>query len=214
MKRGERVGVGLMIGVFSALMALTVYLEMGHQRNAADRQITADTPTQRMLAMLPKGFLPTQLPEPESKGAKVLSLYCVQCHELPVPSMHTVQEWEQVLARMRAHMDGRSGGMLMRILVPGEREEAALASYLAQYALRAVSPETLPEATSPAAMAYARVCSGCHAIPEPALHKPSEWTLTVLRMKRYMHDGAFPVPDEQTMGLVYRYLASHGVARG
>lgn len=214
MKRGERVGVGLMIGVFGALLVLTVYLEMGYQRHASDKPSAQDTQTQRMLAMLPKGFLPDQLPEPESTGAKTLSLYCVQCHELPLPGMHTAQEWEQVLARMRVHMNERGGGMLMRVLVPGEREVAAVGAYLAQHALRAVALDALPEAATPAAAAYAQVCSGCHAVPEPAIHNPGEWTLTVLRMKQYMQDGAFPVPDEQTMGLVYRYLASHGMARG
>lgn len=209
MKRGERIGIGLTIAILGAVLASTAYLEWQHQQNAGQRQQVQDDRMRRMLSMLPKGFTHAQLPEPDSDGAKGLGLYCVQCHELPMPGMHTAQEWEQVLARMRLHMDEHRGGMLMRIMVPGEREDTAMTEYLKRHALRGISREALADSNSPPAQAYAEVCSTCHALPEPTLHTGKEWMLTVLRMKRYIEDAALKLPDEASMQLVRQYLARY-----
>lgn len=209
MKRGERIGIGLTIGILGVVLVSTVYLELRHQTNAGQRHQAQDERMRRMLSMLPKGFTHAQLPDPDSDGAKGLGLYCVQCHELPMPGMHTAQEWEQVLARMRLHMDERRGGMLMRIMVPGEREDTAITEYLKRHALRGITPEALADSNSPPARAYAQVCSTCHALPEPTLHTSKEWALTVLRMKRYIEDAALKLPDETSMQLVRQYLARY-----
>jgi hypothetical protein len=53
-----------------------------------------------MSGILPPGTTPERLPDPDNPGAKLLSHYCSQCHNLPSPTMHTALEWQSVLTRM------------------------------------------------------------------------------------------------------------------
>jgi cytochrome c5 len=43
--------------------------------------------------VLPPGMDPALLPEPKSEGARLLTGYCNQCHNLPGPGMHIAAEW-------------------------------------------------------------------------------------------------------------------------
>lgn len=54
---------------------------------------------QMMGGMLPPGIKSQDLPEPESRGAKLLNTYCSQCHNLPSPRMHTAEDWPRVAGR-------------------------------------------------------------------------------------------------------------------
>lgn len=40
-----------------------------------------------------------------SEGSRLFLQTCSQCHALPDPKLHTPQEWEQVVERMRGHME-------------------------------------------------------------------------------------------------------------
>ncbi len=41
------------------------------------------------------------LPEPNSKGAALVTNYCTECHGAPYPSAHPAREWPAVVARMQ-----------------------------------------------------------------------------------------------------------------
>ena len=91
---------------------------------------------QRMMEdQLPPGVDETDLPEPNSQAAQLLVRYCVQCHDLPPPVLHTSTEWPKVLARMerRMQMMARMGS----ILNPTDQEQAAILNYLQRHAANA-----------------------------------------------------------------------------
>ena len=44
----------------------------------------------------------------------------------------------------------------------------------------------LPDAGSPGAVAFARFCAQCHALPSPRAHSAAEWDATLSRMIRRM----------------------------
>jgi hypothetical protein len=64
--------------------------------------------------ILPGTIEPDQLPEPQSEGARLTARYCVQCHYLPNPQMHTAANWDKTVERMIWRMQGRGNlGKLM-----------------------------------------------------------------------------------------------------
>jgi cytochrome c5 len=79
----------------------------GHRKM---RRITRPTPEEKtnLLAYLQahalKPFASGPLPDPESPGALLFRKFCVQCHLLPDPNLHTAAEWPGVVERMRMNM--------------------------------------------------------------------------------------------------------------
>src|SRR5574341_708680 len=99
-----------------------------------------DSPHCAMLRrILPPGPRPEQLPEPESAGARAMSRYCVQCHYLPSPAMHTPENWPKTVERMVPRMQGKGNmGTLMQDMMagveaPSQRELDALLAYLRRH---------------------------------------------------------------------------------
>src|SRR5882672_1774172 len=88
---------------------------------AAARQRWADSPHGPMLErILPPGFAPSMLPQPNSRGAQLALRYCVQCHNLPNPAMHHAEKWPPVVERMVLRMQGRGNlGTLMSEMMAG-----------------------------------------------------------------------------------------------
>ena len=86
--------------------------------------------------ILPPGPDPRELPEPDSAGAQALTGYCVQCHYLPSPYMHTSEGWQVVVERMNRRVQGEGNlGILMKELMegvqaPSQQELDALLAYL------------------------------------------------------------------------------------
>ena len=78
-----------------------------------------------MSGILPPGIEPHNLPESESQGARVLSTYCSECHNLPSPRMHTAEDWPRVASRMliRERMMAGMRGMMMQVTAPTSQEE-------------------------------------------------------------------------------------------
>jgi cytochrome c5 len=64
--------------------------------------------------VMPPGLMPNQLPDAGGQGAVLMQGYCTQCHALPGPGRHSVEEWTQVLDRMLVLMDvaDRFGSLL------------------------------------------------------------------------------------------------------
>jgi cytochrome c5 len=143
---------------------------------------------QMMGGMLPPGIKPQDLPDPESQGAKLLSTYCAQCHNLPSPRMHTAEDWPRLVGRMlmRERMMAGMGGMMMRVNAPTSQEEEELLQYLQAHAMRALVPGAVPAPDSPGAALFQQTCAQCHALPDPKQHTASEWQVVVGRMRQNM----------------------------
>lgn len=174
----------------------------------------------------PSSFKPQNLPEPNSRGAQLVTAYCVQCHWVPVPQMHTVAEWP-VLVRnmlMRAQiLENRMGGPLTEGLVgeilldgmtstqlPSPQDADTLLAYMQRHAIAGASPGELTD--GPGRDLFIEQCSFCHDTPSPAAHTATEWNGIVVRMQANMAAmGVEPLTDEQSEEIA-AYLRSQAGA--
>ena len=141
--------------------------------------------------ILPPSIEPRELPEPASEGARLTTRYCVQCHYLPSPQMHTPDKWTTTVVRMVWRMQGKGNmGALMREMMdkveaPGDSEVATLTAYLRKHGQGEMDPRDPALRTEPGKM-FSIACTQCHALPDPRRHTASEWPAVVERMKRHM----------------------------
>ena len=82
--------------------------------------------------MMPGGPPPSAgpLPDVNSAGAKLVSVYCVQCHAAPAPSLHSATEWASVTQRMHIRMNSGWPG----IKAPTEQEMDSIVAYMQKHA--------------------------------------------------------------------------------
>jgi mono/diheme cytochrome c family protein len=148
----------------------------------------------------PADFEPADLPEPESRGAYFLQIYCVQCHGIATPQMHAAVEWPILVRRMLMRSEtlkNRMGGPITEDLVgemalegatvtllPSPAQVDTLISYLTQYALPIALPGEIGD--EPGAETYVERCSVCHETPSPQAHTAAEWDAVVGRMQGHM----------------------------
>lgn len=84
---------------------------------------------------MPKSSDPTELPEPDTTGAKLVSRYCTQCHGLPGPKRHSATGWPGTVARMNTRMQWMSrSNSPMNISAPTADELDELMAYLIKHA--------------------------------------------------------------------------------
>lgn len=217
MKRGEKKAV-LLVGItFTAIVAITVYLEAQHQASqivststvsseANSEQIrTSTTPV-----LIPKGMNPNELPDAESRGARMLALYCAQCHDLPTPAMHTANEWQEVVNRMKKIMLSRRGGMLSRLITPPEKDWEILNNYLATHAQIPLDANNTSDLNTASGKAFQETCSQCHGAPSPGSHTSNEWPRVVLRMKSHIIRAGKKLPSQNSLMQIIEYLQAHG----
>jgi len=152
----------------------------------------SQNPYGRMLErILPPSIEPRQLPEPQSAGARLTVRYCVQCHYLPNPQMHTAERWRPIIERMVWRMRGEGNmGALMKemmenITAPTAAEVATLGAYLEKHGQREITPQH-PALRTTAGQMYSIACSQCHALPDPQRHTAREWPAVVQRMQEHM----------------------------
>lgn len=145
----------------------------------------------RMLRrVLPPGPKPEDLPEPKSAGAHLLREYCVQCHYLPNPAMHSAEVWPTVVTRMDRRMRGEGNiGAAMKELMRGVGAMSAgdietLNAYLRKHGQRAFARERFPDLSSTDGRAFANACDQCHVLPDPGRHTSDEWPDVVERMQK------------------------------
>lgn len=142
--------------------------------------------------ILPPSVEPEEMPEPRSEGARLASSYCVQCHYLPNPAMHSAEKWKPVVERMVWRMQGKGNmGKLMQDMMAGVRipsadEQTTLTRYFQRYAQYAIEPKKYPDLKSQPGQIYSIACSQCHVLPDPRRHTASEWPQVVERMQRNM----------------------------
>ena len=142
--------------------------------------------------ILPPTFVPAELPDPGSEGARLTLRYCVQCHNLANPAMHHAAKWPAVVDRMVVRMEGRGNmGTLMSemmagVKAPREDETRAIASYLQKYAQTPLDTQRYPEVNQSSGEAFRLACNQCHVLPDPKRHTADEWPRVVARMQENM----------------------------
>lgn len=192
---------------------------------ARAQYLWAHSPHGNMLErILPRSIEPRDLPEPASEGARLTARYCVQCHYLPSPQMHTPDRWTTVVVRMVWRMQGQGnlGGVMKEMMdsvaAPGDKETAILTRYLRRHGQSEMDPAH-PALASEAGKIFSIACTQCHALPDPRRHTRREWPAVVERMKRHMHwantivgpDDLRTIPVLETAEIV-RFLQRHARA--
>lgn len=214
MNKNEKKVVGVVVVIFILVLVYTIYLES--QTQLAPTQLAADLANDELdqpatvnLRGIPKGFEARDLPDEKSRGAEVLKLYCIQCHSLTPPAMHSSEQWLEIVARMEERMKARKGGMFSRVLVPAERDWLLLRDYLQKYGQKALEPESLNDLQTPGGQAFITVCSQCHSAPDPSQHTAKQWHRTVLRMRINMENVGIAPPAAEKMEMIIDYLQKH-----
>lgn len=160
----------------------------------------------RLVASLGSGLPPedyrrAELPEAGSHAVALMEAYCVQCHWIPSPQMHSAEEWPILMRRMemrsRTLQNRMQGEMSRRIMgemmmagmghsiIPSDAEQDTILDYLQRNALPVVEPESLGRGEG--AELYEEVCTRCHQTPDPAAHTVAEWRAEVIpRMQSNM----------------------------
>lgn len=165
----------------------------------------------------PKRFRASDLPDPSGPGARLVGRYCTQCHGLPVPHMHTAEEWPGVVRRMLlrartlqsrlAHLPAYlvqdlQLGEMGAFDIPNLDQMDSIVSYLNRYALRPADAAKLPRGAD--ADLFLHTCTGCHAPPSPGIHTPDEWPLVVARMQENMRIMGVPeLPTAQMQRIIH-----------
>src|SRR5262245_281830 len=159
---------------------------------ARAKYLWSQSPHGKMLErILPPAIEPAQLPEPRSAGARLTARYCVQCHYLPSPQMHSADRWKIVVERMiwRMHGNGNMGPLMKEMMdnveAPSDKEAAILTDYLQKHGQREIDPAHAALKSEPGQM-FSLACSQCHGLPDPRRHTAREWPGVVDRMKRHM----------------------------
>ena len=176
--------------------------------------------------ILPPTFAPTELPEPDSEGARLTLRYCVQCHNLANPAMHHAAKWPAVVDRMVVRMEGRGNmGTLMSemmagVKAPREEETQAIVSYLQKYAQTPLDTRRYPEVNRPSGEAFRLACNQCHVLPDPKRHTADEWPKVVARMQENMEwmnrvVASKPLPGERELRVeeINAFLAKYAKKR-
>ena len=182
-----------LIALAASLFACTV-LSTSHAADATAKaqRLWAKSPHGAMLErILPRVVEPRDLPEPASEGARLTVRYCVQCHHLVNPAMHTPARWRSVVDRMVWRMRGNGNmgtlmkEMMAKVEAPGGRQVEAIVRYLQKHAQAPIDPKH-PALTTKAGGIFVLACSQCHALPDPQRHTAAEWPEVVARMKQHL----------------------------
>jgi cytochrome c5 len=225
MKSGEKLALRLVLFAFIGVIGFTIYLELDYRKNSVDANAfqaahetkeTSETKEVNItlpIGVIPTGIIPEDLPDAESRGATILTLYCGQCHELPTPVMHSSEEWPPILERMQSYFRDSKKGMLRHVMLPPQKDWQILEVYLSENAQRSLGdPLRYDDIKTEAGQAFISTCSQCHAAPSPESHKKSEWPRVVLRMKSNMRAANIPAPEQATLLKIIDFLQGHSKA--
>lgn len=168
--------------------------------------------------ILPPTFEASQLPEPDSRGARLTIAYCVQCHNLPNPAMHDAARWPGVVARMVPRMQGKGNlgkvmaDMMAGVHSPSDEETRVIVAYLRKHAQKPIDLVRYPDVNE----SFRSACSQCHVLPDPKRHRAAEWRAVVARMQENMEwmnrvVGSKPVPGEPQLRVeeIIAFLEKH-----
>lgn len=153
------------------------------------------------VALPPPGITLDELPDADSSGARLLGTYCIACHQLPSPSIHSRVDWPSVLRRMWLRM-GRLPEELA-VPVPETAERMLMMNYVLDNALRVIDTD-LP--AGPGRERFTGTCARCHALPDPTQHSPEDWVAVVFRMMDNMDNMLGERLSEVERGRIITYL--------
>ena len=144
----------------------------------------------------PASYRLEDLPEQGSRAVGLQQAYCLQCHGLSSPRMHSSEEWPILVRRMLMRgaalgsrlggprTEGMVDGMLMAGLrtaeLPPAEDVDSLVAYFQRNAFPAAAESEIPD--TPDAVLYVEKCSGCHSTPSPTAHPADELQALVARM--------------------------------
>jgi hypothetical protein len=176
----------------------------------------------RLIASVGTGLPPTSyrledLPEPGSRAVGLQQAYCLQCHGVSSPRMHSAQEWPTLIRRMLMRGDAlgsrlggpRSESMVDEMLLAGLRtvelpppdDVDSLVAYFVRNAFPAAGIGEIPD--GPEARLFVEKCSGCHETPSPRAHGPEDARALVGRMSALMSMlGMDPLTESETATIV------------
>jgi cytochrome c5 len=169
---------------------------------------------------LPPGIPPSDLPDPDSRGARLVRQYCSTCHGIPSPASHAAEDWSATVRRMVMRMNhmavmggmrGMMGGGRMPVVSnragsPSSDEQSDILNYLRAHSMRSIDPSIVPNASDPGAGLFARTCSRCHALPDPAQHTAAQWPQVVERMRGNMRKMNVSGVDDAQASEIISYL--------
>jgi cytochrome c5 len=172
---------------------------------------TRDVMESVMGSVLPPGIEPAALPEPESAGAQLLQRFCVQCHKLPSPGLHSAAEWPAIVDRMQERVQRITAAdrELVHAKPLNTAELETLLSYLRQYGFKTLDVARYPDLDTDIGKAYQALCSQCHALPDPSLHDAEHWRTVVLRMRSNMELLGMPDPGDEAIARAMSFLQVH-----
>ena len=216
------------------LLAATAQQRTNDQPAAGEGQNSMQQMMRTMMSdVVPPGVKPNNLPAPGSAGAKLMARYCIQCHNLPSPMMHSAAEWPGVADRMFQRMTmcsrmsgmgmmGKMGGMgmkgmmggtsgnammgMMNVKAPSAKEQEIIVAYLKEHSLKSIQPGALPSPRTKGAILFAATCAQCHALPDPRQHTAQQWPPVVARMRENMVAMGKTVPNAATLRTITEFL--------
>jgi cytochrome c5 len=154
-----------------------------------------------LVALPPPGVSPGDLPEPDSPGARAVAEFCVACHNLPSPAIHSATDWPGVARRMWLRIEELPGTFGVKNPTVQQRQVAL--DYLLKHALQ-VSGAALPQA--PGRATFSQTCSRCHALPDPRQHSAADWPAVVMRMEERMTQMKVDRPSAPQTQEIIGYL--------
>jgi hypothetical protein len=208
---------------FELLLVLLVAAPAPADEIADARKRWESSPHGPMLErILPPTFEAAQLPERDSRGAKLVLGYCVQCHNLANPAMHHAEKWPGIVRRMVLRMQGKGNmGTLMAemmagVKAPTEADTGAIIEYLSRHGQTPLDPARYPEVNRPSGEAFRLACNQCHVLPDPQRHTAQEWRAVVARMQENMEwmnrvVASKPIPGEPRLAVeeINAFLAKY-----
>jgi cytochrome c5 len=169
------------------------------QLSRADRLLLAAA----TIALPPDWIGPGDLPQPNSRGARLVVAYCRQCHALPTPRAHGAADWPVVVRRMWLRMEGLPESL--RVEVPSLSDRTDIFEYLTANALKVGGA---PPPPGKGREAFLLSCSRCHAAPDPGLHSKEEWPVVLARVERNMKRMNVATPSGLESEDILSYLQS------
>jgi cytochrome c5 len=173
----------------------------------------------------PKDYQAEDLPEAGSRGAGLLQVYCIQCHWLPSPQMHSAAEWPILVRRMllrTEQLNNRLGGPLTSGMVaetvlsgyenaevPSQADVDTLVAYLQKYALPVAQAGELTD--GPGKELFIQKCSVCHEAPSPRAHTASGWDRVVGDMQAIMAISDIEPLSNSELDAITGYLRSRSI---
>jgi hypothetical protein len=204
------------------LIALLATPAWGDEISQARKRWEASPHGPMLERILPPTFALEQLPERDSRGAKLVVGYCVQCHNLPNPAMHHAQKWPPIVERMVLRMRGKGNlghlmaEMMAGVKAPSDEETKAINAYLQRHAQKPLDPARYPEVNRASGEAFRLACNQCHVLPDPQRYTAQEWPRVVARMQENMEwmnrvVGSKPIPGEPQLRVeeILAFLAKY-----